>query len=235
LTSEQQAELAQLADEQARLTELLAGLLAVPPASPGPVPAEAPPNQIDCADDDARDSDPVRDEAVEPPPAPVAAEPSADPAQLVAQTIALMRAAHDRLAAEQLDDETSRLQQQIEEQLAQLLKLAEAQAARQPQVVPDEQPPDSAAGPASPAGGTGAQQDRTANAGESTETPRPGDELTADEIQRRKDLATAVWGHLPPRMRDRMHGAFSERFLPQYDDLVRRYYEALATQGDQEP
>jgi hypothetical protein len=235
LNSQQRADIAQLADDQARLTELLAGLQAGSPSAPGPATEEVPSDQTNCAVDAARDPEIGDDNAVVPPAAPLEADTPLDPAELLNRTVELMRVAHRRLAANQLDDDTVRLQKQIENQLAQLLRLAEQQAAQQPQAVPDDQPSDSSAGPASHGGGSGAQRDQTSSAGESTETPRPGDELTADEIQRRKNFATAVWGHLPPRLRDKMHGTFSERFLPQYDDLVRRYYEALATQGDEEP
>jgi hypothetical protein len=154
---------------------------------------------------------------------------------LIGQTLELMQIAGKRLAANQLDEETGRVQQQIQDQLARLLKLAEQQAVPSTQMMPEEQSPDSAATNSAAAGGAGAQQSRSSQAGESSEPPRTGGELTQDEVRRRKDLATAVWGHLPPRLRDRMHGAFSERFLPQYDDLVRSYYEALATRDESRP
>jgi hypothetical protein len=172
------------------------------------------------------------DEAASAPPTTLEQQEPLDPARLIGRTVELMRTAQQRLEANQLDDETGRLQRQIEDQLGRLLKLAEQQAAQRAQIMPEEQPPDSPAPNSSATGGTGAQQSQSAQAGESSEPPRAGDEMTQDEVQRRKNLATAVWGHLPPRLRDRMHGAFSERFLPQYDDLVRSYYEALATQGE---
>jgi hypothetical protein len=167
---------------------------------------------------------------------PLEVDQSSDPAQLIEQTVELMRAAQKRFAGNQLDDETAQLQRQIQEQLARLLKLSEQRAAQRPQFSPDEPPLEPPAPRSSPAGGRGDQQSQSSRAGESSEQPSGGEELTDVEIQRRKDVATAVWGHLPPRLRDRMHGAFSGRFLPPYDELVRRYYEALATQGrDSEP
>ena len=235
LSAEQRMELAQLADEQLRLTELLAGLLAEPAAPSARAADEAAPGSAGCDGDGPPDAQTDADDGVVTPAAPPDQELPLDPAQLVGETIERMKAAQARLAAQLLDDETVRLQRQVEDQLARLLKLAEAQAAPQPQIAPDEQPPEPSGSPPSPAGGTGAKQGQASPAGESSEPPRSGDELTADEVQRRKDLATAVWGHLPPRLRDTMHGAFSERFLPQYDELVRRYYEALATQGEPEP
>ncbi len=47
-------------------------------------------------------------------------------------------------------------------------------------------------------------------------------------------MATSVWGYLPEQRRDEMLGAFSERFLPSYDELVRQYYESLATRKPQQ-
>jgi hypothetical protein len=49
----------------------------------------------------------------------------------------------------------------------------------------------------------------------------------ADE-SRRAQLIKDVWGHLPPHVRDAMQNAFGEKYLPRYEDLVKKYYEALA-------
>ncbi|MDA1213759.1 MAG: hypothetical protein O2955_14685 [Planctomycetota bacterium] len=43
-----------------------------------------------------------------------------------------------------------------------------------------------------------------------------------------KKLAKDVWGHLPDSVREQMLNLFSEKYLPRYEDLIRRYYEALA-------
>ena len=53
--------------------------------------------------------------------------------------------------------------------------------------------------------------------------------------QQRLGLATAAWGHLPPKVREQMRSAINEEFLPEYDELIRRYYEALATRRQNEP
>lgn len=49
-----------------------------------------------------------------------------------------------------------------------------------------------------------------------------------EDKDRQKELVKDVWGHLPPNVRDQLLNAFSEKYLPKYEDLVRRYYEALA-------
>ena len=46
-------------------------------------------------------------------------------------------------------------------------------------------------------------------------------------------LLHEVWGHLPPAMREHVRADFSETVLPAYDDLVRRYFEALLDESPQ--
>jgi hypothetical protein len=43
----------------------------------------------------------------------------------------------------------------------------------------------------------------------------------------RHHMLRDVWGHLPPALRERVPSDFHETILPAYDDLVRRYFEAL--------
>lgn len=45
---------------------------------------------------------------------------------------------------------------------------------------------------------------------------------------RRQQMIKDVWGHLPPHLREAMRNTFSEKYLPKYEDLVKRYYESLA-------
>jgi hypothetical protein len=42
-----------------------------------------------------------------------------------------------------------------------------------------------------------------------------------------RPLLREVWGHLPPALRERVPSDFHEVILPAYDDLVRRYFEAI--------
>lgn len=44
----------------------------------------------------------------------------------------------------------------------------------------------------------------------------------------RERLKNDVWGHLPPAVRQELLNVYSEKFLPQYEELIQRYYEALA-------
>jgi hypothetical protein len=90
-----------------------------------------------------------------------------------------------------------------------------------PQQAPQEQNgADSTAG--------GAPQPKTGKAGESTEQNLRQARERAAALARRRALIDEVWGHLPPAMRERLLNVGSEKLLPKYEDLIRRYYEALA-------
>jgi len=80
-------------------------------------------------------------------------------------------------------------------------------------------------------------QSQTARqAGEAQESERPtgGEERRdparqkAEEADKRRSDANDVWGHLPPTVREALQKSFNERYLPKYEELVRRYYESLA-------
>jgi len=47
-------------------------------------------------------------------------------------------------------------------------------------------------------------------------------------LERRRGLASAVWGHLPDRLREQMQQSYHDRYLPEYEELVDAYFEALA-------
>lgn len=166
--------------------------------------------------------------------------PAADPTDaMISETLQLMQQAENRLADSQLDDETARLHERVLKNLEDLLQQAAERAAETVDVPLDEDTdPESQSTEASGRDGAGEPDRRQrgpSDAGDSSEGSRNGDEPRDGDVEQRLDLATSVWGHLPPRTRDRMRGAFSERFLPAYDELVRLYYEALATGEDVVP
>jgi hypothetical protein len=161
-------------------------------------------------------------------PAPqVGAEDSAALSQAVVE---LLRQAEGRLAQNRLDEETGRVHKDIVDGLDRLVKLMEQQTSRA-MAVPFDQPQQGSSPQSSSTGGTGEQGPRrTDDASESSAaTGRPNEPAT--DLERRANLPTSVWGHLPPRVRAEIENSYNERFLPKYDELVRRYYEALATQG----
>jgi hypothetical protein len=52
------------------------------------------------------------------------------------------------------------------------------------------------------------------------------------ELARRRALIDEVWGHLPPAVRERLLNVGSEKLIPKYESLIRRYYESLAETVD---
>jgi TolA-binding protein len=69
---------------------------------------------------------------------------------------------------------------------------------------------------------------------DSQELTDPARAAAAEEARRAR-LIKDVWGHLPPHLRTAMQNAFSENYLPKYEDLVKKYYEALAEKNRKRP
>jgi hypothetical protein len=154
------------------------------------------------------------------------------------------QSARERLAAGHFDEPTQSIQQQILDDIDALLRHASSSPPPGRPSPPSEESP----GQRSDADGTGSLQgqpggvaaesaggegrepstDPNAPSRESSERTTAAEEGEAAR-QQRMGLATAAWGHLPPKVREQMRSAISEEFLPEYDELIRRYYEALAT------
>jgi len=66
--------------------------------------------------------------------------------------------------------------------------------------------------------------DSTARVGESGKTAGADEKSSAEEALR------AVWGHLPPKLREAMENVKSDEFLPKYDRLIEEFYRRLAEQ-----
>lgn len=60
-------------------------------------------------------------------------------------------------------------------------------------------------------------------------------QVTTGNLSNSNSYVKDAWGHLPPAMRQRLLNIYTEKFLPQYEDQVRRYYEALAEKKKQSP
>lgn len=58
---------------------------------------------------------------------------------------------------------------------------------------------------------------------------------SAEEEAARQRMAKDVWGHLPAALRQELLNVYSEKYLPKYDEMVRKYYEALAEQNRRSP
>lgn len=181
--------------------------------------------------------------SVVPEPSPVTPEPAKDDAGAAPDPltgiIEKMKSAGNRLDQGLLDDETRQTQNQIVAELEKLLRQSrqKSQSPPPPQPDPSASPnrepagsqPDSpgSEGGSSAAGGQRRQDQK--DAAESTERTEGGIPTEAERKNQRRVLTDAVWGHLPPRIREQLNRSISDRYLPEYEALVKRYYEALAT------
>jgi len=66
--------------------------------------------------------------------------------------------------------------------------------------------------------------DSTARVGKPGETTESEDKAAADDALR------AIWGHLPPKLREAMQNVRADEFLPKYDRLIEEFYRRLAEQ-----
>lgn len=169
------------------------------------------------------------------------------------KTVRSMRSAGDRLGRRESGSETRNLQEEALREIDRLIELAKQKQNAPPQNPPPDSDPmqqtgqprdrqqsqDSQASRTQqsqpmpqPREGATAEQRRTEDkAAESSESQDPAAKQAADEARRREDLVKDVWGHLPPSLRQELLNVYSEKYLPKYEDLVRRYFEALAEQG----
>jgi len=86
-----------------------------------------------------------------------------------------------------------------------------------------------------------AQSQQRASSQPSTQAARDASNRNfprATAVKSKADLermAKAIWGHLPPKMREQMEQALSATLLPQYELLIERYFRTLAEQGARSP
>ena len=162
-------------------------------------------------------------------------------AELLRRLAERMEQAHTRLSSGEDDASALAAQRESIALLDALLKHAEF-ASQQQQSSPNQQPEtpegkDGGEAKSKPGQNEATQGKQQAKGeptpvgenpdGESTERMGQGDDTEGD-VARRQNLVKEVWGHLPPAVRQEMLNVYSEQFLPQYDDMVRRYFAALA-------
>ncbi|MEK6237779.1 MAG: hypothetical protein N2C14_23970 [Planctomycetales bacterium] len=142
-------------------------------------------------------------------------------------------------------DETQGVQREILGQLTELLKQAQKQCA---QCQKPGQPQDSQQSrrssvpkPGQPKGGQpkpqqDSQQDNQPKQGEeATDRVEQADPEAAELDHEVTDLVRAVWGHLPEREREVLVQLFNEKYLPQYQQLIKQYYSRLARERNSRP
>jgi hypothetical protein len=159
------------------------------------------------------------------------AGPEAAVAGAVKPIVDGMRDAQTRLGKRDPGEETRKVQERVVNDLQKLIDLAnQGSGSRNPSSQPRSPENQSRSGQ-KPRG----QEDQSNFASRST-TPQAGGKPGTRQLRPPVLGSTApanqssqrqVWGHLPPALRDRVKADFGEVVLPAYDDLVRRYYDAL--------
>ncbi len=161
-----------------------------------------------------------------------------------------MKAAQTRLKEGNTGSETRGIQAQVVRDLDKLIDAASKQSGSpsrgsgksQSQSSGEKSPQDSENGSPPPAQGgkTGGAEGASAKAAGSAPGPSGG-RRTPRPVQAKvtipgdRSLLREVWGHLPPAVREHVRVDFSETVLPAYDELVRRYFEALLEEPSQRP
>ena len=91
--------------------------------------------------------------------------------------------------------------------------------------------PNSEAGSETPSAES-AGNSRERNAAEDSEERSDQRQSVAVKALPRKRLEVDVWGHLPEKVREKLLSAYGERMVPQYEDLVQRFYRSLADSAE---
>ena len=151
------------------------------------------------------------------------------------RALSAMQQAFDKLRVAETGKPTQSAQQVAVESLDKLLKSWQQRAAQQrslarsgqPGPMPDKTPNENS----STTDGTGGKPTGrdSAQARNSSDREQTGSDALAD-LRRQRQLREAVWGHLPPALREKMLNLPHDKTLPKYSEHIRRYYESLAEQ-----
>jgi hypothetical protein len=173
-----------------------------------------------------------------------APKPDAARPPTIERAVQSMKAAKEKLAAGQTGAPTQDLQKQVLAALDELLKTppqppspnqsgsgggGQSQDSQRSSSQDKDQSKSSAQGKPSGVGGeqqAGEQRNRS-QADDSEERTGPRRTGVAAPLPRRR-LEVDVWGHLPEKVREQLLNGYGERMVPQYEALVRKFYESLA-------
>ncbi len=151
-----------------------------------------------------------------------------------------MRKARMKMENRATGSETQRLQQDVVKQLDELIRNFEQSAQSrsvspsansQPEQQPQQNEPElSQAAPKNGENSSNGNRQNDRPSDNSSERIDEAEDRDA-ELREREVLVKDVWGHLPPSVRHELLNIYKEEYLPKYDELVRRYYQALAEQS----
>lgn len=176
-------------------------------------------------------------------------KPEFNPLEALQRVLGGMKVSAERMKVTDPSDQTRAMQKQVIKDLDELIQHLEEQSANNQSPPPDQSPsqdqqpmdqepmgkqqPQAQPQNSTPPGKPQPQQQRPSQeegkSRESTERkdspppPSANRSLSGQQLYEKE-----VWGHLPPSVRRELMNVYSEKYIPQYEDLVRRYYESLA-------
>jgi len=157
-------------------------------------------------------------------------DPNKDPLGYISQE---MRDAEQLIPERQKQSHAQALQQRIVENLTRLIEQAEQQQAQQQQS--SQQNKDQQQTAKRQSVKQPQQQAGKSSSGKDSQSPAQGSSTrvgTAEQVRPDPELLRGLmkdaWGHLPEREREQMRQMAPEKFLPQYELLIERYYRRLA-------
>jgi len=157
-----------------------------------------------------------------------------------------MRSAQNRIRSADTSGKTQKIQEQVVKDLEEILTLLKKQQGRQQsqsqnqkrdqnqqqserQKMQKDQADPQNSGAKKDSDNSADPREGRRNEGKSTDSQERTDPAkAAAERARRAQMIKDVWGHLPPHVREAMLNSVSEKYLPKYEELVKKYYEALA-------
>jgi hypothetical protein len=180
---------------------------------------------------------------------------SSEQQELVHRILQQSQAARHSLEEKRVDEQTRAMQQHVVDDLAKLIELLkkasppknDSNPPPNSNPNPNSQPkPDSGSGssssanqrknsgeqPASGESSSGSAAD--SDGGKNREQPEDSEERHGESraakarADRKLRLESDVWGHLPPALREKLLNNYGERMLPQYEEFVRKFYDALS-------
>ncbi|MGE3314489.1 MAG: hypothetical protein AB7O26_05180 [Planctomycetaceae bacterium] len=161
-----------------------------------------------------------------------------DAAATAARVVAGMKTAEERISRKETGEETRMVQKQVIDDLQSLIDAAsrmqqrqQSQQQQQSKQQQDIDSKDSEKQEQNPRDSGAGDQNRRKDEQGTNSTEAQGDSAKKDAAaEQQRKLLGEVWGHLPETLRQRLLNDLGEKTLPGYDDLVRRYFEALAEQ-----
>lgn len=181
---------------------------------------------------------------------PETGKPAAKPDAVAAETRKLSEqilqntaGARDKLAGQEIGSETQKLQQDVVADLETLIELLK------------KSPPPPSNNSSSNSNSSQDQSEQRQNSSSESESktrksksqgtgsgrnrdrPQDSEERNGESREskqradRKQRLENDIWGHLPPALREELLNTYGERMLPQYEEFVRKFYEALSEPG----